>query len=750
MKKEQPVYIVVIVNLLIICFSVLFAQDYGKIKGVVVDGILKTPVQEAQVYLEGQYLGDVTDYSGAYEIRNVPPGTYTLVVDMMGYEKVVKKNVKVLANQVTELNFELYSRPIAGEEIVVTATKTDKTLEDVPAAVYVISEKNIELSDSRNIEEMLDIVPGVFTQDRFHAGYNNVSFRGIGLHTHVTRGILVLVDGIPINEAMGRIDFEQLNFDDVQKIEVLKGPVSALYGPNGITGVINVLTKEPPVKWTTTLKATAGSYGTTRFTADAGGRLGRFGLVLNASHYYSDGYYLNRNTYNTNKFSTKFRTDYETIGSLIFTTQYVKAKTDFPGPLTKEMYESGSRENTRKFTGSDKDLLMIGLANRKYWNTHTDLETNFFYRKKKDDYAYVDYFSIDKNLDNYGGEIKFHTDFNFLNRFNSFICGVSYTREDGTLKYYNLDSDGNRTDLTSDGTSIYDLIGFYVQDDFTPISRLTFTLGARYDIVKYDWRDNFLSDGNSSATTSISSISPKFALVYSPSRKLSLFANVGKGFNPPQISELYVGSYTSKPNPDLTPEYLTNYEIGFRGNCSNRLNYQMSLFWMDFKDQIVTNDVTHQYENVGETSHKGVETAIQAQLHQNITLTLTYSYLEAKFEDYPGYTGNTLRQTPKNQIGGKLRYSNSWGIIWDVDVKWIDKYYLDNSNEFTYDGHTVVNTRISYEKSHFLASLNLNNVFDTRYATWAYAYYSYRTRSWTEYYYPGWPFNVTATIGIKF
>ena len=128
------------------------------------------------------------------------------------------------------------------DEIIVTATKTK--MKDVSASAYVITKEDIEQTNSRNIQEALEKIPGIFTEDKFHGEYNVISFRGAGLHSHVTRGILVLLDGIPINEATGRVDFEGIDLENVEKIEVLKGPVSALYGPNGITGVINIITKD--------------------------------------------------------------------------------------------------------------------------------------------------------------------------------------------------------------------------------------------------------------------------------------------------------------------------------------------------------------------------------------------------------------------------------------------------------------------------------------------------------------------------
>ncbi len=148
-------------------------------------------------------------------------------------------------------------------EVVVQATKSETKLKDVPATVYIITDKQIkETTDGRNIGDVLWSVPGVFSQDKRHTDANVLYFRGITLHDHVTYGILVLVDGIPINNADGRVDFESIDFDNVKRIEVIKGPVSALYGPDGTVGVINIVTKNPPKKLTLKTSASVGSYKT--------------------------------------------------------------------------------------------------------------------------------------------------------------------------------------------------------------------------------------------------------------------------------------------------------------------------------------------------------------------------------------------------------------------------------------------------------------------------------------------------------
>jgi len=641
---------------------------------------------------------------------------------------------------------EVFAETITLEEIVVTATKMKKKIKDVSASVYVITKEDIKQTDVRNIEEVLQKVPGVFTEDKYHAEYNVISFRGVGLHTHVTRGILVLVDGIPINDAMGRVDFEGIDMENVEKIEVLKGPVSALYGPNGITGVINIITKDAPAKFESEIKASAGSFDTKKITANGGGRIGELGLRLNATHYFTHGY-RKRNSYETNKVNAKLDTDLYEYGDLVFSMDYVTSEKDVTGPLDKEQYESRSRENTKDFAKGDIDLMRLGIIHKKDWGNDFDLTTNLYFRNKESEGGYSDDFISEDKLNLFGTEIRLHKSLDLWGRKNSLISGISADREDGDSKTFNLDANGNKTDLTKAGKSNYEIIGCYIQNDYNIIDPLVLNIGIRYDRVSYDWDDRFSSDGDGSDSTSISAWSPKFGLAYTQITALTLFGNIGKGFNPPQISQLFIGGDQITPNPDLKPEYLTNYEVGLRGHNFERLDYQISFFWMEFKDQILQDDVTGQYENAGDTRHKGIETTVDLKLCESLLFSINYAYLKAKFTDYPDYNGNHLRKTPKHQAGAGLRYINS-GITANISLKWIDGYYMDNENVNTYKGHCVVNTKLAYQWKRYFTSLSINNLFDTKYATWTSA--DYQKGAWTESYYPGWPFNVIFTAGTRF
>jgi len=737
-------------------YNTVFSQHAGSIKGTVKDLAKEEIISGVQIFIEGESIGDVTDSNGSFEIKNVAAGIYTIVASMIGYETAKIENVRIVSGEIAQVTFKLKQEVIESEEaVVVYATKIPKSVKNIGGSVYMIDKKEIKQTECRNIEEVLTKIPGAFTEDRFHGESNIVSFRGVGLHTHVTRGILVLVDGISINEAMGRTSFEGIDLENVERIEVLKGPVSALYGPNGITGVLNIITKEPSNEFHSSLKASAGSYDTRKLSAMAGSRIGGYKFLIDGNYFHSGGYQ-DRSTYKSSKIGFKVNTNYNNFGIFDLSMNYSTARSDYAGPLDSVQFSERSTESTNKYTGGDKDLIRVNLKHQKYWNENTSLNSDIYYRSRYDEGHYRDTQFGKDNIQLVGAETKLNTSFNLLGNRNTIVLGVSADQEEGLEKLYNrVDSSGVVTNLIDEGKSIYQIIGIYLQNEYELSKKLLITAGLRYDIVNYNWYDRFKSDGDNSDDNSISAISPKLGLAYNPLNSLTVFGNVGIGFNPPQISQLFIGSsYSGLPNPDLKPEYLTNYEIGIRGSLLKKVNYQISFYNMEFENQIVAEGEPAVYQNIGDTRHQGVETSLDIRLHNNMNGYLSYSYLDARFIKHPDYEDNELRKTPKHQMSTGLRYMHPTGISAAVDYKWMDEYYMDNQELNIYEGHALVNAKFGYKWQNYRLSLSVNNIFDTNYATWAYASssYDYRTRTttWEKSYYPGWPRNFTLTIGINF
>ena len=731
------------------------AQANGSIHGIVSDGFNNKGIEFAQVVIIELGIGSVTSSEGYFETNNIPQGIYTIEFSMLGFIPRKIKDYKVESGKQHNFNIQLQPEPYYLNEITVSATKISKTIKNIGSPVYVIGSKELEQIEGRNIEESLATIPGVFTENRFNGGSNVVSFRGIGLHTHVTRGILVLVDGVPLNETSGRVDFEGVDIENAKRVEVIKGPVSSLYGPNGITGVINIIEKEPESGIHGGFNAHYGSYDMRKLSGNINGGIKNFKYLIKSNYIYSGGY-LDRQVYDSKSFGIKLSNEFARIGKVGFTADYINVYSEYAGPLDSTMFYDRSREATRKFTGGDKDMFRLNLNHRKQIGNNSDIFSSIYYRNRKNEGHYRDSQFGKDDIHTMGGEIRWKSSFSIFSRINTISFGLNLDQENGAEELYARDEDtGKIGELIDDGNSAYTLAGIYLQDEYSIFSKLTLTAGIRFDYVKYQWKDNFnAGEENTSDEGSVNSISPKLGLAFHPNESLTVFGNISKGFNPPQISQLFIGSsYSGHPNPDLKPEYLYNYELGLRGNIGSFISYQGSLFRMDFIDQIVADGDPPTYANIGKTRHTGVEAAIRFAPVKNLSGHVSYSYLNTEFMDHPEYKGNALRKTPKNQANTSIQYSFKFGLTASVDYVFMDKYFMDNEELNIYEGHSLFNAKLKYNFWNCYVGFRINNIFDRNYATWAYASSSFdfraRTTTWTKSYYPGLPRNFTISLGIN-
>ncbi len=624
--------------------------------------------------------------------------------------------------------------------VVVQATKSGESLKDVPATVYIVTDKDIkQASDTRNIGDILWQVPGIFGEDKHHTDANVISFRGVTLHDWVTYGILVLVDGIPMNDADGRIDFQSIDLNNIKRVEVIKGPVSALYGPNGSVGVINIVTKNPPKKLKGKASFSYGSYKTWKAVVSGGKTVGNVGVWLDASRRGSQGY-RPRSSYFEDKVSGKVKGDLGDWGSVAMDLFYGHTSRETPGPLDEKQFINHERVATRSSSSTEMSFYRAGMFYKKGWDTSSIHWSVYFNRRERDSQWPS---GITKNhINTMGSELRFIQRYRLFGLNHNFTMGASFTTERGPSRYWSR-RNGVKGALRRDGYSVQSNYGIYAQNIFSLARPLKLTIGLRYDRVHYRYSDRLKSDGDDSGTRTIDAWSPKFGITYNY-RFQTFYLNIGKGFIPPTLRRIFSGRYA---NPDLKPQYLTDYEIGVRGVIVPSLRYEAAVYYMRFKNQIQYNRVTEKYENIGKTKHKGFELSLKWRAMKHVILRANYSFNISRFDNDPVYGNNYVKKAPKHMMGFGVTYLNG-GLTATVWMRKIWKYYMDNENTKYYPGYTVLNAKVTYNWERFFVSFYVNNLLDNYYATWASRYTRYgRVR---EFYFPAWPINVMFTAGVKF
>ena len=269
------------------------------------------PLVGVSVFLNGTVRGTTTNADGEFRLTGVPPGIYTLVFSMVGYHRETFPDIRVEEARETRLNVALRQSPIQTEQVVVTASKRAQSLQEVPVSMSIIDAKEIEQRNSLVIDEALRYVPGVnMTGTQVNIRGSSGYSRGAGSR------VLMLVDGIPfIAGDTGELNFEAIPIGQVDRIEVVKGASSALYGSNALGGVINVITKPIPEIAETIVRAYGGlynqpSYDQWKWASSArfsngqsishARKVGDLGVALFASRQFDDGYRQNdyRRRYN--------------------------------------------------------------------------------------------------------------------------------------------------------------------------------------------------------------------------------------------------------------------------------------------------------------------------------------------------------------------------------------------------------------------------------------------------------------------
>jgi outer membrane receptor for ferrienterochelin and colicins len=529
----------------LLCPMALFAN--GSIGGRVTAKEDGAGLAGATVVIQGLTRGTTTDTNGNYRLADVPAGTYSLAFSIVGYRREVHTGVVVEDGKETAASAVLEEAPVEAEQVIVTANKRPQSLEEVPVSVSVMDATQIERRNALTIEDALRYVPGVnITGGQVNIRGSSGYSRGAGSR------VLMLLDGVPfIAGDTGELNFESIPVGQIERIEVVKGAASALYGSNALGGVINVITKPFPDTPETYVRTYAGMYDKPTFpewkwsTKDRfyngqsishAAKSGNLGMALSFSRLINDGYRMNDYLRRYN-FYLKAREEYANAGSLTmnfgllsqYGGQFVYWRNLDSALMPPILQQTDNVKASRYFVSGQYNGNVAG---------------NFFTSTKA---------------------IWYHNDWGYET-----INAVG--RTESIADEFNLESSGtlllnDQHTLTFGVEGRYDLIkadlfgnhqggglALYGQDEFRLTDQFTVTYGARFD---------FQSIGILNAS---GQVNPKLALLYAPFSGTSLRTSFGRGFRVPSVAEAFttaaVSSLAAVPNKGLKPEQSYSYEVG--------------------------------------------------------------------------------------------------------------------------------------------------------------------------------------------
>ncbi|MEW6419512.1 MAG: TonB-dependent receptor [Nitrospirota bacterium] len=590
------------------------------------------------------------------------------------------------------------------EEIVVTATRIEEPVEEVASSVTVITKKDIESKKARTVPEVLKSVQGLdISQSGGPGQLTDIFIRGAK-----PEHALVMIDGVEMNDPIspGRsFDLAHLTVDNIERIEIVRGPQSTLYGSDAIGGVINIITKKGEGKPKFFISGEGGTYNTFREAASLSGGTKLVNYSLGISHLNTEGFSAANEKYgNTEKDGYKNTSLSARVGfapmeclDIDFIVRYIDAKTDLDakGGIGGDdpNYVSRSKQLFLRTQGSL--LLFKGLWEQKIGFSLSNHDRDYLDDK---DAQHPD----DSSKGLYNSKMwKVDWQHNlYLHKTNTLTTGIEYEEERGESEYSWESAWGPGESLFPEKSA--NIKSAYIQDKIVLYESLFTTLGIRVD------------DHSRFGSEITYRIAPAYLFKKTGTK---IKATYGTGFKAPSLYQLYAPATEWGPigNENLKPEKSKGWDAGMEQYLfQNRLTFGATYFWNDFED-LIDFDWAKGYINIAKAQTKGAEIFVTARPIEDLTVKGSYTYTDTEDKE----TGQRLLRRPLNKGSLNLNYLFLEKGNVNVDIIYVGK--RDDMDPDTYErvkagDYTLINLAASYDITKNIQVFSrIDNLFDQDY-----------------------------------
>jgi len=639
--------------------------------------------------------------------------------------------------------------------VVVSGTRAEHTSFDLPAAIDVVDAAQIGAAQLRvNASEALAAVPGIVVRNRENYAQDlQISSRGFGTRSAFgVRGVRLVADGIPATMPDGQGQAATFNLDLAERIEVLRGPFSALYG-NHSGGVVQLFTREPTDRPTVDATFTGGSYGQRKLDTNASGRSGGIGYLIDASRFETDGY-RDHSAATRDQAYAKLVVEPTSTSRLVITASGLRQDdTQDPLGVTWDTFRRDPRagEIDTTDTRSPQRTLAERYDTRKSIN-HKQFGATFEQRFGQDRLqvtAYggsrrvIQYQSFSRGFQapptHSGGVIDFDRDFYGIDanwRAVRTVAGGTLRTTAGLEMAQSKDArqgfenfigntfgvKGNlRRDEKNDVTSVDP----YVQVEWER-DQWVLTGGLRHSRVDFDVEDRYLSNGNDSGGTDFRHTTPLVGVLYKISPTLNVYASAARGFETPTMNESFYSGTGGGFNFALEPAIGTHLEVGAKAMVARGVRVNAAVFQVKTKDELVVDASSGgrtSYRNASATLRQGGELSVDAELGAGWNARLAMSMLHAIYDEGFGAVpkGSRLPGVPKSSFYGELGWTEAagrYGVALETVAN--SRVYAEDTNTAqTAPGYAVVNARVQASQQfggwRVRQFARLNNLFDRDY-----------------------------------
>jgi iron complex outermembrane receptor protein len=738
--------------------SAIFAQITGR----VIDSQTLSGLDRVTILSEnGKFF--TTNSEGFFIIPQGTGNLKELKFSFVGYKTILVDISKKTSNIIVTLEYE--SQAIG--ELVVKVSGFSAHQKNSTGSVSSLSQINLLNHNEIVLNDAINTIPGVYMSS---GGYNTnrLTIRGIGSRSpYSSNRIRAYLDDIPLTSGDGTTSIEDIEMTAISRIEILKGPSSAVYG-SGLGGVVRIWSFHPEdEKFSMSINEDVSSFGTFRSSIKTGFKNDNGSVSLAYSNSHSDGFRQN-SLYTRNSLLFSSSRNFNK-SSFRLTLLYTGVNAQIPSSLTWKDFTTNpslAAPNWLAVKGFEKyKKLLYGVTVETKINEKLFNKISVF-GSVSDLYESRPFNILEENSGSVGiKEHVVHTKgkMEFLVGAETYLEGFKWNTFETIA--------GEKGNILSDNHEKRFYMNGFALSRYKPGKKFTAELGLNVNILNYSLEDVYTFDSLdvSGQYTYNPVFSPRLGINYSLGSELNLHSSLGHGFSAPSLEETLLPG--GQVNTDLKPETGWNYDIGIRGKAFvSRVTYDFTLYFIALSNLLVTQRVSEDVFtgiNAGKTSHAGIESMLlinllSPEIRDKTELSFSSSFTTSinRFKDFSDdntdYSGNNLPGIPSSMLVNEIRLKVFRNIEFTAIHKFTGKQYLNDANSKDYEHWQTVDLRLSYVKQfrgkqHQVQFYGgVKNLFNTNYAGMILVNAPSFGGAEPRYYYPGLPRNYFAGILLEF
>ncbi|KAF0813754.1 Fe(3+) dicitrate transport protein FecA [Andreprevotia sp. IGB-42] len=616
---------------------------------------------------------------------------------------------------VVEVNATRLANPSTTQPDIEVATARAA---QVAGGANVIDAERYQDARATTMEDVFRFSPGVIAQPRFGAEEARLSIRGSGLQrTFHLRGIYLLQDEVPLNQADGSGDFQSVEPLAARYVAVYRGANALEYGATSLGGAIN-FASATGFDMPTGVRAESGSFGYRRLQASAGGNDERLDGAISLSHFAQDGFRKHAVQDNNRLFANGALRISPELETRFFVTA-LKSESELPGNLTKaQLAADPTQANAGNVAlNQQRNFDLYRLANKTSYALSDDshLDIAAFYAEKSLFHPIFQVLDVDYR--DYGGQLRYVSGAQLAGRDNRFTAGIVPTYGNAhDVRHANVR--GQRGALTNESEQIASNLVVFAENAHFVRSDTELVVGAQWAQSKRRLEDRYFADGaDNSFDVSYTQLNPKLGMRYLFSPDAQLFANWSRSFEPPSFGELAGGPRITQ----VAAQSGSTLELGSRGNAAG-LQWDVALYRAAIDNELLSlNDGNGNplgTVNAPHTLHQGIEAGLDWAVAPGWLLRQAYTFNDFRFDGHPVYGNNTLPGLPRQLYQAELRWNGPSGWFAGPNLSWSpQRYAVDMANTLYADPYAVWGLKLGQQREKGLSWFaEVKNIADKRYA----------------------------------